>query len=212
MDRAGLFLAFEGPEGAGKSTQVARLGDRLRRDGFDPVVTREPGGSPAGDRIRAVLLDPDLQLEPLSELLLYAAGRAQHVAERIAPALATGRLVLTDRFSGATVAYQGHGRELDLAFVAALNERVTRGLRPDLTVLLDIDPELGLGRVAERGVSDRLERADLAFHRRVRQGFLAQAEADPTRWRVVPAAGEAACVAARIWAAVSPLVERWRAT
>ena len=210
MSAAGLFLAFEGPEGAGKSSQVARLSERLRAEGFDPLVTREPGGSVSGDRIRDVLLDPALNLEPLSELLLYAASRAQHVAERIAPALSAGRLVLTDRFSGATVAYQGHGRELDLRFVTELNARVTRGLSPHLTLLLDIDPELGLARVATRGAADRLEQADLAFHRRVRRGFLAQAEADPGRWCVVAAARTEERVAADVWAAVAPLLEAWR--
>ena len=210
MTGAGLFLAFEGPEGAGKSSQVVHLSQHLRAAGFDPLVTREPGGSAAGERIRDVLLDPALDLEPLGELLLYAAARAQHVAECIAPALDAGRLVLTDRFSGATVAYQGHGRELDLRFVEELNARVTRGLRPDLTLLLDIDPELGLARVAARGAADRLERADLAFHQRVRHGFLAQAEADPERWRVVAAARDAERVAADVWATVAPLLEAWR--
>ncbi len=210
MTAAGLLLAFEGPEGAGKSSQVARLRQRLRTEGFDPLVTREPGGSVAGDRIRDILLDPALHLEPLSELLLYAAGRAQHVAERIGPALSAGRLVLTDRFSAATVAYQGHGRELDLAFVEALNARVTRGLRPHLTLLLDIDPELGLARVAARGATDRLEQADLAFHRRVRRGFLAQADADPGHWYVIAAARSEERVAADVWAAVAPLLQTWR--
>jgi dTMP kinase len=205
----GLFVAFEGPEGSGKSSQVARLADRLRAEGFDPLVTREPGGSPAGERIRDVLLDPTLRLDAIAELLLYAAARSQHVVERIAPALAAGSLVLTDRFSAATVAYQGHGRQLDLSFVHGLNERVTLGLRPHITVLLDIAPEVGLARVAARGAADRLERADLAFHRRVRMGFLGQAEADTERWRVIDADDDEMRVAAAIWTAVEPRLRAW---
>ena len=207
----GLFVAFEGPEGAGKSSQIHRLAQRLRSEGHEPVVTREPGGSPAGDRVRAVLLDPALRLEPLSELLLYAAGRAQHVAELIAPALAAGRLVLTDRFSAATVAYQGYGRQLDLDFVEALNERVTLGHRPDLTVLLDLPPQVGLARVAARGAADRLERAELDFHRRVREGFLAQARAAPERWSVVAADTDPDAVALEVWEAVAPRLRAWTA-
>jgi dTMP kinase len=207
---AGLFLAFEGPEGSGKSSQVARLTARLRAEGIDPVVTREPGGSPAGERIRDVLLDPDLRLDPLGELLLYAAARAQHVVERIAPALADGALVLTDRFSAATVAYQGYGRALDLSFVHELNARVTLGHRPRLTLLLDIAPEVGLARVAARGAADRLERADLEFHRRVRAGFLSQAESDRERWRVIDADDDEADVARAVWAEVEPIVRTWQ--
>ncbi len=207
---AGLFLAFEGPEGSGKSSQVTRLAERLRSEGLDPLVTREPGGSPAGERIRDVLLDPVLRLDPLAELLLYAAARSQHVVERIAPALAAGALVLTDRFSAATVAYQGHGRALDLSFVHELNTRVTLGHRPHLTLLLDIAPEVGLARVAARGAADRLERADLAFHRRVRAGFLAQADSDGERWRVIDADDDEERVATAVWAAVEPVLHAWR--
>lgn len=207
---SGLFIAFEGPEGSGKSSQVARLARRLEAEGVDALVTREPGGSPASERIREVLLDPGLRLDPLAELLLYAAGRSQHVVERIAPALAAGRLVLTDRFSAATVAYQGYGRELDLAFVHDLNARVTLGHRPDLTLLLDIAPEVGLARVAARGAADRLERADLAFHARVRDGFQAQAAADPERWRVIDADTDEDALAAAVWTVVEPALSAWR--
>lgn len=206
----GFFIAFEGPEGSGKSSQVARLARRLEAEGVDALVTREPGGSPASERIRAVLLDPELRLDPLAELLLYAAGRSQHVVERIAPALAAGRLVLSDRFSAATVAYQGYGRELDLAFVHDLNARVTLGHRPDLTLLLDIAPEVGLARVAARGAADRLERADLAFHARVRSGFLAQAAADPERWRVLDADTDEDALAAAVWTTVEHALHAWR--
>lgn len=206
----GLFVTIEGPEGAGKSSQVARLRERLSTLQGDVVITREPGGTPAGDRIRTVLLDPELRLDPLAELLLYAAARSQHVLEVIAPALAAGRVVLSDRFAAASVAYQGHGRGLDLAFVDALNERATLSHRPDLTVLLDVSPETGLRRIARRGAIDRLERADLAFHERVRAGFLAQAERDPERWLVIDAEADEERVAEALWSAVSTVIERWR--
>lgn len=211
----GLFIAVEGPEGAGKSSQVRRLTERLQqrlgRSGSAPVITREPGGTPAGDRIRSVLLDPELRVDALTELLLYAAARSQHVLEVIAPALERGRLVLSDRFSAATVAYQGHGRGLDLRFIADLNARACAGHVPDLTVLLDVPPETGLQRIAARGATDRLERADLDFHQRVRSGFLRQAEADTTRWRVIDAQGTEDEVAAALWHAVEGAIARWQA-
>lgn len=199
----GLFVAFEGPEGAGKSTQLLRLAARLRAAGHDPVPTREPGGTPAADRIREVILDTRLRIDPLAEFLLYAASRAQHVAEVIAPALEAGRTVLTDRFTAASVAYQGYGRGLDLGFVHAMNDRVTGGLTPDLVVLFDLDPAIGLERVRGRGASDRLENADLAFHGRVRAGFLEQAREDPVRWLVLDAASGPGAVEAAVWEAVS---------
>jgi len=130
----GKFVVFEGPEGAGKSTQLALLRGRLTAAGRDPVFTREPGGTPTGDAIRSVVLDPQLRVDPLTEFLLYSAGRAQHVADVIAPALAAGRDVVSDRFTAASVAYQGYGRGLELQLVERLNLRVTNGLTPDLTV------------------------------------------------------------------------------
>jgi dTMP kinase len=202
----GRFVVFEGPEGAGKSTQIVRLADRLRAAGIEPVCTREPGGTPMGDRVRAVLLDPDLRVDPLAEFLLYAAGRAQHVSEVIAPALAAGRVVLSDRFAAASVAYQGYGRGLDLAWVTAVNARAVQGCVPDRVVLLDLDPALGLARVAARGRPDRLEAADLAFHRRARAGFAAQADADPGRWRRLDADQDADALAEAVWNAVADLV------
>jgi dTMP kinase len=202
----GCFVVFEGPEGAGKSTQIARLTERLRAAGVEPLQTREPGGTPMGDRVREVVLDPDLRVDPLAEFLLYAAGRAQHVAEVIAPALAAGRVVLSDRFAGASIAYQGHGRGLDLEWVAEVNARAMQGCLPDRVLLLDLDPAVGLARVAARGRPDRLEAADLAFHRRARAGFVAQAQADPQRWRRLDAEQEPDALAHAVWDAVADLV------
>ena len=197
----GFFITFEGPEGAGKTTQIRRLGERLTACGEEPLITREPGGTPAADAIRRVVLEPTFTIGPLAEFLLYSASRAQHVDEVIKPALQRGDLVISDRFAGASVAYQGFGRGLELSFITALNERVTGGVRPDLTLLLDLEPEAGLTRVAGRGQKDRLERADLAFHRRVRQGFLAQARED-ARWVVLDASVDEATLAERVWAVV----------
>ncbi len=203
----GLFLAFEGPEGSGKSTQVERLAARLVQEGFDPLVTREPGGPPAAERVRDVLLDPDLRIDPLPEFLLYSAARAQHVAETIAPALSAGRVVLTDRFVGSSLGYQGHGRGLDLDFVRDLSQRVTKGRMPDLTILLDLPPTLGLERARSRGAPDRLERADDAFHARVRAGLLDEAGRDP-RWHVLDATRDADDLEAGVWALVAPRLGR----
>ncbi len=205
--RRGLFLVFEGPEGAGKSTQISRLAERLAAVGRDVLLTREPGGTRAGDAIRDVLLDPDQVIYPLTEFLLYSASRAQLVSEVIAPALAAGKDVVSDRFAGASVAYQAYGRGLDLDLVTDLNARATGGLEPDLTVLLDIEPEAGLRRAGARSEQDRLEAAGLAFHRRVREGYLAQAAADPT-WLVIDASAPADDVAAAVWAGVAPLLDR----
>jgi dTMP kinase len=196
------FIVFEGPEGVGKSTQVALLGERLRREGVAVTVTREPGGTQTGDAIRELVLHADVAIDPLVEFLLYSASRAQHVREVIRPALERGEVVLSDRFAGASVAYQGYGRGLDLDFVGDLNRRATDGLRPDLTVLLDLDPAEGLRRVAGRGAEDRLEREDLSFHQRVREGFLAQARNDPS-WLLVDASGPADAIAEAVWKAAS---------
>ncbi len=182
----GFFITFEGPEGSGKSTQIRRLSKRLEKTGQDFIMTKEPGGTPASDAIREVILDPELRIDPLSEFLLYSASRAQHVEEVIRPALDAGKLVVSDRFAGASVAYQGYGRGLELSFIRELTERVTSGIYPDLTLLLDMEPERGLERVAKRGQKDRLEQADLSFHQEVRRGFLEQAKADES-WVVLDA-------------------------
>lgn len=203
---SGVFVAFEGPEGAGKTTQIGHLLARLQHQGYRAVRSREPGGTPLGEGIRQLLLDPALAIDPLPEFLLYAASRAQHVSAYIRPALETNHIVISDRFSGASLAYQGYGRGLDIALVQSLNERATAGLQPHLTLLLDIEVSRGLARIAERGEPDRLERADITFHQRVRQGFLAQAHAD-ARWRLLDADQDEVQLAAQIWEMVWPMLE-----
>jgi dTMP kinase len=174
----GLFIAFEGGEASGKSTQASRLASRL-----DAVLTREPGGTPTGEQIRALLLDPGNVVDARAEALLMAAARAQHVHEVIEPALAAGRHVVTDRFTASSLAYQGFGRGLPLADVAALSAFATGGLEPDLYVLLDLAPEVAAARRARE--HDRMEAAGEAFHQKVRDGFLALAD---ERWLVVDGA------------------------
>lgn len=176
----GRFIAFEGGEAAGKSTQAARLTDMT-----GAVLTREPGGTVAGAAIRGLFLDPATgDLDPRTEALLMAADRAQHAAEVIRPALAVGQTVITDRYLYSSVAYQAHGRGLDPARVRDLSLWATGGLEPDLVVLIDVPVDVARARVADVD-PDRLEREDVAFHQAVRDGFQAQAAADPERWLVV---------------------------
>ncbi|MDO4244830.1 MAG: dTMP kinase [Deinococcus sp.] len=198
----GLFITLEGPEGAGKTTQLARLEARLRGTGRCVTVTREPGGTPLGMRVREVVLDPTLEMGPLSEFLLYSASRAQLVQDVLRPALERGDVVLCDRYFDSSLAYQGAGRGLPLALLRDLTREVTGGLTPDLTLLLDLDPAVGLARAAQRGQADRLEQADLAFHQRVRAGFLELAQAEAQRFAVLDAAQSADAVEAQLWAAV----------
>ncbi|MBW3640992.1 MAG: dTMP kinase [Actinobacteria bacterium] len=181
----GTFVALEGGEGAGKSTQLRLLEAWLLERGHEVVVTREPGATATGASIRALLLDPTTTLAPRAEAMLYAADRAQHVAEVVRPALERGAVVVTDRYVDSSLAYQGAGRELAVEEVARLSRWATDGLRPDLVVLLDIDPVVGLGRAGQE--PDRIEAESLAFHCRVRDGFVALAESDPDRYLVVPA-------------------------
>ena len=199
-----LFITFEGPEGGGKSTQVARLVAQLAALEVPHLVTREPGGTPLGLRVRElVLMDPDLEVTPLAEFLLYSASRAQLVRDVLRPALARGELVVCDRYADSSAAYQGMGRGLDAAFVTDVTWEATGGLRPQLTFLLDLDPAEGLRRAAAKGAPDRLERADLDFHRRVRAGFLAIAGAEPERVLVLDATRPETELADEIWAVVA---------
>jgi dTMP kinase len=183
----GFFVTFEGGEGSGKTTQLKALLGHLRSVGRDVVETRDPGGTAIGNQIRGLLLDGEnARMDSLTELLLYEASRAQLVQEVVQPALAAGRILLCDRFTDSTVAYQGYGRGLDLDLIERLNASATRGIRPDLTFFLDLDPVVGLERVKRRltpsrASRDRLEDEALAFHERVRQGFRALAAREPER-------------------------------
>ena len=195
----GFFITFEGIEGCGKTTQLRLLKERLQAVGEQVTATREPGGCPIADQMRAILLDAgNSAITPLSELLLYAAARAQHVQEVIAPALARGEIVLCDRFTDATVAYQGHGRGLDLGIISELNRLATGGVEPELTLLIDCPVEIGLGRALARieaGSGAREERFELEsvrFHERVRQGYLGLASAFPGRFVVIDGSGDVA--------------------
>jgi dTMP kinase len=185
--RRGLFITFEGVEGAGKSTQIRQLAASLEKEGVSVLITREPGGTPISERIREVLLERQHhKMVSTTELLLYAAARSQHVAQCIAPALAKGQIVISDRFGDATVAYQGHGRGLDLELIHHLNRVATDGLVPDLTIVLDVPVKVGLGRARRRRRSmDRLEMEDFEFHQRVREGYLTIAREEPHRVKVI---------------------------
>lgn len=200
-----LFVTFEGPEGAGKTTQMTRLAATLVARGFDVVVTREPGGTAIGEAIRSVLLTPDHSaMLAATEALLHTAARSQHVAEVIEPALAVGKIVLCDRFVDSTLAYQGAGRGLDTAELLRLQQFALRGVWPDLTLLLDVPVEMGLARRLASGEPlNRLDADEQSFHERVRQGFLTAAAADPGRWRVIDASAPTDVVAEAVFDAVA---------
>ncbi|MFS8820046.1 dTMP kinase [Synechococcus sp. W60.1] len=195
-----MFITLEGGEGVGKTTQQALLAERLRQEGYACLCTREPGGTALGKTLRELLLHGD-PFSPLAELLLYAADRAEHVSKVIAPALAAGQVVVCDRFTDSTLAYQGYGRGLDLEKIRQLNHLATGGLQPHLTLWLDLPPEVGLART---GSCDKLEQEHLEFHRRVYQGFQALAAAEPQRIVRISAQGSPAEVAARLWSVVEP--------
>jgi dTMP kinase len=196
--RLGKLITFEGIDGCGKSTQMRLLEEYLTERGVAVVSTREPGGTELGRKVRSALLDGGAgSVEPLAELLLYAADRAQHVRRVILPALAEGKVVLSDRFYDATTVYQGYARGFDLKLVNQLNELATGGLKPDLTLLFDLDAETGLKRTMRRGDGtgvatarpDRLDQEPVEFHERVRKAYLDIAAREPQRFRVIPSSG-----------------------
>jgi dTMP kinase len=209
--KRGLFITLEGPEGCGKSTQAARLAARLRAAGCEVVTTREPGGTPLGEGIRDILQHDKAggDISPLAEVFLFAASRAHLVSAVIRPALDRGACVVCDRFMDSTTAYQGYGRGQDIGAIVRINAAATRGARPDLTLLLDIDVERGFDRLRARNRQrntghDRIEREALAFHRRVRSGYRQLARRWPRRFRVVKADRGADEVEAAIWRIVRP--------
>ena len=186
----GVFITFEGGEGSGKSSQVERLGQALDSAGIEVIVTREPGGAPAAEDIRALLVNGDAdRWTPKSEALLNYAARAEHLRQTIHPALQSGKWVLCDRFADSTTAYQGYGHGLGSDWVGALHQLIVGDLQPDLTIILDIPVQTGLKRAAIRGGVDRYERMDEQFHERLRSGFLEIAERQPERCTVVDATG-----------------------
>jgi len=204
---SGRFITLEGIEGVGKSTQARALAERLESAGHSVVRTREPGGTEVGDRIRAILLDPNHQAPADdTELLLMFAARAEHLARVIRPALAAGQWVVCDRFTDATYAYQGGGRNLDPARIGVLEAWVQQGLVPDRTVILDLPVDEGLVRARGDGDGDRFERERHAFFERVRATYLERAEAEPERIRVVDAHGQERDVAERVHAALEDLL------
>ena len=202
---SGCFVTFEGGEGSGKTTQLERLAARLRARGLDPLVTREPGGTPLAEGIRALLLDPARRPSPMTEALLMEAARAELVANVIRPALAAGRIVLCDRYDDSTLAYQGGGRGLDAELLRALNRAATGGLKPDLTLLFDLDPGVGLARRERAAASvNRLDREPEAFHARVRARYLELAAAEPGRFVVLDASLPPEQLEGLAWAALEP--------
>jgi dTMP kinase len=194
----GTFITFEGIDGSGKSTQLRLLHNFLRANGWNPLVTREPGGTPVGLRLRAALLDATEEVDPLTELLVFAADRAQHVRRVIRPALEAGQVVISDRYADATIAYQGGGRGFPPELISEIVYLATEGLKPDLTVLFDVSIEESTHRTTRRSTGknsankagrDRLDIEDAAFHTRVREAYMVIANAEPERIKVVDASG-----------------------
>ncbi|HBS61011.1 MAG: dTMP kinase [Bacillota bacterium] len=205
----GLFITFEGPDGAGKTTQLRILAERFAQEGYDVLCTREPGGTRISDKIREMLLDSaNREMHARAEALLYAAARAQHVAEVIDPALQSGKVVLCDRFVDSSLAYQGWGRGLPLEMLYVINNFATDKLRPDLTLLLDISPQEGTARVDKRcgGRRDRIEDEQDGFRQRVRQGFRELAGLHASRMVPIDAGRPVEAVHAEIWAHVEQII------
>ena len=204
----GYFITFEGPDGCGKTTQIERLREYLSSKGFDIVLTREPGGTPISEKIRAILLDPENKEESgVTEALLYAASRAQHVAEKIKPALEEGKIVLCDRFMDSSLAYQAYARDLG-EDVISINMFAIQGCSPDLTIFLDLDPEIGQKRQVERGKLDRLEQEGLSFQKKVYDGYQQLIKKYPERIKVVDADRDPDSISKDIICLIQSLLER----
>ena len=206
----GLFITFEGPDGSGKSTQARLLAERLRKAGYDVLESVEPGGTPIGQQIRRILLDPaNQELSATAELLLMFAARAQNVDQWILPALEQGKLVISDRFTDSSIAYQGAGRGLGWETVLTIDRIACRGLAPDLTICVDIDTETGLARAQSRNQRDitkkesRLDEQAVEFHRKARAAYHELARREPQRFRLIDGSGSHEEIAARVWSEVS---------
>lgn len=205
---AGLFITFEGTEGCGKSTQIKALAARLQREGQQVLQTREPGGTPLGEAVRNLLQHDDAGegMSPEAELLLFTASRAQLTRERILPAIANGEIVLCDRFMDSTTVYQGVARQIDTEAVATINQFAVGEARPDLTILIDLSPEVGMARVHARsdGQLDRMEQEAIEFFQAVRAGYLKLAESEPERFLVLDGSASVETLEQQIWDAVQP--------
>ena len=196
----GLFISFEGIEGTGKTTQSKLLFERLINHGFDALLTNEPGGTTIGEQIRNILLKVDHRdMAYITELFLYNAARAQHLYEKILPALNQNKIVITDRFSDSTIAYQGYGRGIDLNLLITLDNIATGGIKPNLTILFDLDVEIGLRRNRDINKIDRLELEDIEFHKRVRAGYLQIAQKEPSRIKIIDASETISIISDKIW-------------
>lgn len=208
---AGVFITFEGIDGCGKSTQLRLLASELRVRGLEVVATREPGGTPLGLKLRAALLDVQEQVDPLAELLVFAADRAQHVRQHLQPALALGQIVLSDRYADATVAYQGAGRGFEPKLIKEIVQLATDGLQPNLTLLFDLSVAESAVRTRRRVAAkntDRLDSEDAAFHTRVRNAYVEIAKANPDRFRVIDARGSVQETHSRVMKIVMPFLKQ----
>lgn len=204
----GLFISFEGADGTGKTTQIERIASWLEKQGYEVVCTREPGGTKAAEKIRALVLDAELAMGHKTETLLYLAARADHIKQLIEPALQAGKMVLCDRFSDSTFVYQGRGRGMDLETLKMLDDFATGNLHPDLTILLDGDPEEMAVRRRDRGISDRFELEGLAFQQKIREAFLELAANEPERIHVINALQPMTAVADEIMGKLQSLLQK----
>lgn len=195
----GIFVTFEGIEGSGKSTQVKILAEKLQKEGFKTITTFEPGDTEFGKKIREILLSPSLIINPLSELLLYFADRVQHVSEKINPYISEGFIVISDRFTDSTLAYQGYGRGISLELINNLNKFLLNELKPELTILLDLPAEQGLARNRNINKNDKFELENISFHNKVREGFLKLAVKEPERFIIVDATKTVREIASEIY-------------
>ncbi len=196
----GIFISFEGIEGSGKTTQARLLAERLSETGYEVVLTQEPGGTIIGDKIREILLQSEhKEMSYIAELLLYNAARAQHLTERILPAINNGNIVITDRFTDSTVAYQGYGRGIDISLIVSIDTIAANSIKPDLTILFDLDAEVGIRRNKDINKVDRFELEDVEFHRKVRNGYLKIAEMNTARVKIVDASMPIEQVREKVW-------------